>query len=107
MTRPYALVNNAGALIRRQAFEEGGQPVLAAAKALRWIEDNPPSFNQATERLVVVEPIPTEAEEVPYTIHALPTPQPTISVRDLNRASARLALADKGPDAALDYLTRA
>lgn len=61
----YALIDAQGAILRVQAFDE--QPLeLAAAKALRWIPDNPPVVDPDLKTVSQVLPVPPGATEVGY-----------------------------------------
>lgn len=69
----YACVRTAsGTIERRQNFVEGQQPTLAPAKGLRWILDEPPAFDAASQRAVVQVPIAENATQVPYTVETDP-----------------------------------
>lgn len=70
--KTYALVRTSlGTIERRQQFDEGQQPVLAAAKDRRWLLDEPPSFNEAFQTRTETTPIPAEATGVPYVVATL------------------------------------
>lgn len=67
--KTYALVVTAtGQIDRRQDFPEGEQPALAASKGRRWLLDDPPPFNAASQTRTQTTPIPAEAAEVPYVV---------------------------------------
>jgi hypothetical protein len=49
-------------------IKRGNYVDLAPEKGLKWIPDNPPSFNSAKQTRTESQSIPVDATEVPYTV---------------------------------------
>ena len=56
-----------GPVIKRGEYVE-----LSPQKGLKWIPDNPPSFNSAKQTCSESSSVPVDADEVPYTVENIP-----------------------------------
>jgi hypothetical protein len=66
----YALIDATGLIVRRQSFD-GSAPQLAPEKGLRWVDDDMPTWDSATQRPPrAVEPVTGDAVE--YVVEAIP-----------------------------------
>ncbi len=67
MTHALISTVSPGPVIKRGAFVD-----LAQEKGLKWIPDNPPSYDPATQTRTQSASVPVDATEVPYTVSDIP-----------------------------------
>lgn len=89
----YALVNSLGAIVRRENFSLGQQPILAPAKGLRWVLDIPPAFNPETQIVTATVPVAPDAAEITYTVSTSPA-----HIEAVSRANAEALIRKQAAD---------
>lgn len=62
-----------GNLQERVDWGAAGPPTLVSGTLRRWLLDNPPVFDPATQRREIVYPIADGVSEVPYSVTNIPT----------------------------------
>jgi hypothetical protein len=92
-----ALIDSTGTIIRRQSFD-GSAPQLAPEKGVRWVADDMPTWDSATQRPPrAVEPVTGDAVE--YVVEAIPLKDKQAEV-----ISAINATRDRKETEGFDYL---